>query len=86
MSQIQYIEAKISDFFKNYRSHQHNFQTSYSPKHTSIKCLLTFLYGTKNWSMKAKNATKITATEMKLIRTPTYENDCLLGYSAMLSH
>jgi hypothetical protein len=23
---------------------------------------------------------------MKLIRTPTYENDCLLGYSAMLSH
>jgi hypothetical protein len=68
------IDVKISKFLKITHLINTIFKPSKVQKQTRIQiyntlALPTLLYGSKNWTVKANNKTRITTAEMRLMRT-----------------
>jgi hypothetical protein len=84
------IDVKISKFLKITDLINAIFKPSEVQKQTRIQIyntlnLPTLLYGSENWTMKANDKTRITAAEMRFMRTTakynwidyTRNDDCL---------
>jgi hypothetical protein len=68
------IDVKISNFLKITGLINTIFKQSKVQKQTRMQiyntlALTTLLYGSENWTMKANDRTRITATEMRFTRT-----------------
>jgi hypothetical protein len=68
------IDVKISKFLKIAGLINTIFKPTKVQKQTRIQiyntlALLTLLYGSENWTMKANDKTRITAAEMRFMRT-----------------
>jgi hypothetical protein len=68
-----YIHNKLDNYIKITGISNNTFRLQQTPKKTQIKlyntlALLTLLYGSENWTIKATDARRITAVEIKYMR------------------